>query len=171
MWDFWPLCRCTSHPGAPFTAEQREKKRDHRNHCTLSPVPHPSPLASSERLLSQKPAESQLHAPHITTTYASCTRCTARGPCECTHAHTHTYDCCILQSYGTVSYGGMLVSSPHPPPYREKLHRTGASDGAFITLSTDEWVRTLMWFVWNSGACISFLSFLLTNLSDWHTWP
>lgn len=110
----------------------------------FSPVPHPSPLASSERLLSRKPAQSRLRAPHITTTYASCTRCTAISLCECKHTHTH--GCCILcESYGTVTYGGMLVSSPHPPPYRENAapHRSKALSQRrhFVIASADKCVH------------------------------
>lgn len=161
-----PLCwhtrssRCSIHDRG-----ERERERDHRNHCTLSPVPHPSPLASSERLLSRKPMQSWLYAPHITTTYALCTSCTARSLCECTHTHRH--DCCWELRYGDIRRLASKFTTSSTIQRKAAPHRSGALSERrrFVTLSTDECMRTLMWFVWNSDTCISFFFFLPANPS------
>lgn len=125
--------------------KDRKRERDHSNHCALSPVPHPSTFTSFKRLLSQKLAQnlaqklaqSRHCALHITT--ALCIMHTLHSR---KNAHA---DCCILwENYNMVAYRELLVSWPHPPPYREQLHRTGEShyqrDGAFHTPSTGECV-------------------------------
>lgn len=84
-------------------SQQREKERETTGTTVLSHLCHSSLLILPlEHLLSQKPAQSRLSAPHITTTYALCTRCTARSFSECTQkdkqtdtqtetlTHTHT---------------------------------------------------------------------------------
>lgn len=40
----------------------------------------------------------------------------------------------------------------------------------FVTPSVDEWATTFMRFVWNSGMCISFFSFLPNHLSFQLIW-
>lgn len=78
-------------------------------------------------------------------------------------------------SYGMVKYRRHASKFTTSSTIQRKAapHRSEALSQRrhFVTLSTDECVRTLMWFVWNSDTCISFFTFLPANLSVRPIWP
>ncbi len=88
-----------------------------------------------------------------------------------TQTNTHKHHCCILcESYGMATYRGMLVSSPHPSPYREKLHRTGRSDSALShraqTSVCAHWCGLFeTWYLYFLFVLPSCQSFYLTYLT------
>lgn len=136
--DFWPPAVDTPVTQVLHSQpwREREKEKETTGTTVLYHLSHiPLFLLPPSACFRRKTAQGWLCAPHITTACASCTL--LHG--ESTHSHTH--NCCILcESYRTVTYGGMLVSSPHPPPYREKAAPHRSERRHFVTPSADEHV-------------------------------
>ncbi len=91
------------------------------------------------------------------------------------HTHTHIRLLHLLWElrYGDIRRHASKFTTSSTIQRKAAPHRSEALSERrhFVTPSTDECMRTLMWFVWNSGTCISFFSFLPANLSVRPIWP
>lgn len=144
--DSWPpVLTCQSSRCSIHSRRERKRKRPQEPLCSLTCATSLSPYF----LCAPAFAETYIE-PALCSTYNHnlCIMHTLHGKTPL-WIHTNTQHCCILCDWVTVWWNteGLLVSSPHPPPYREKLHHTGVrhfhSDG---TLSL--WAQTSVCAHW-----------------------
>lgn len=156
---FWPTL--LTHQSPRCSIHSRGQRERERPQDTLYPLPLLPLSTCFHRNLRR--AGSMLHIYPQPMHYAHTAQQEA-------FMNAHKHDCCnVCESYGMGIYGGMLVSSPHPPLYREKLHRTGVSDGTLLhralTTVCTHWCglfETCSYFFSFLPACQSFCLTYLT---------